>query len=174
MISHEDFTNDAPWVEAEPALTEFTIADQIDGVVLRRLVTHADSRGDLTVLFSQYYTPNAVVPHAYLVRAAPGSLRAWVYHKLQHDRLSCKFGQIRIVLYDLRSESPTYGKLNVLEVGEDNPTQVTIPPFVAHAVQNYGTSDAFFINLPTRAYDPTAPDKLRLPANHPGIPYSFG
>jgi dTDP-4-dehydrorhamnose 3,5-epimerase len=45
---------------------------------------------------------------------------------------------------------------------------------VVHGVQNRGSENAYFINMPTRAYDPAAPDKSRLPANHPGIPYVFG
>jgi dTDP-4-dehydrorhamnose 3,5-epimerase len=82
-------------------------------------------------------------------------------------------GSFRVVLYDLRPDSPTYGVLNVLDVGAANKLQLTIPPFVVHAVQNLGDEDAFFVNMPTRAYDPANPDKSRLPKDHPGIPYRF-
>ena len=77
------------------------------------------------------------------------------------------------MLYDLRPASPTYGKLNVLDVGESNKMTLTIPPFVVHGVQNRGMQMATFINMPTRAYDPSDPDKSRLPFDHPGIPYRF-
>jgi hypothetical protein len=40
-------------------------------------------------------------------------------------------------------------------------------------VQNVGTSEAFFINLPTRPYDYADPDKYRIPVDSGKIPYSF-
>lgn len=172
-LTLEDFTDDTPWEEATPALQPIEIADQIHGVELRRLVTHADGRGDLTVLLSRHYVPEASAPHVYLVNAAPGSVRAWVYHRRQSDRLAYPNGTFRVVLFDLRPDSPTKGVLNVLDVGADNPVQLTIPPFVAHAVQNRGTESAYFVNMPTNAYDPANPDKARVRKDHPGIPYNF-
>lgn len=169
----DDFRADTPWQEAEPTLSEVRIADQIDGVVMRRLTTHADGRGDLTVLLSAHYVPETSTPHVYLVTAAPGSIRAWVYHERQADRLAFTNGDIRVVLFDLRPDSPTHGRLNVIDVGAANRLQLTIPAFVVHAVQNIGTGPAHFVNMPTRAYDPANPDKARLPQDHPGIPYSF-
>ena len=140
---------------------------------LQRLRTHADYRGDLTVLLSDLREPIVSPPHVYLVSAAPGSVRAWVYHKRQFDRLAYTNGDIRVVLYDLRKESPTYGGLNILDVGIANKVLLTIPPRVVHGVQNRGAETATFVNMPTRAYDPTDPDKARLRQDHPGIPYRF-
>jgi dTDP-4-dehydrorhamnose 3,5-epimerase len=172
-LSLDDFVDDAPWVEKGPFLPELRIDDQIDGVRLRRLVTHEDERGGLTVLISNLNEVIAPVPHVYLVSAAPGSIRAWVYHKRQTDRLAYTNGKLRVVLYDLRPESTTYRKLNVVDVGESNRVLLTIPPQVVHAVQNRGLTAATFVNMPTRAYDPAHPDKSRIPYDHPGIPYVF-
>lgn len=82
-------------------------------------------------------------------------------------------GRFRIALYDLRAESVSYRRLNLLDAGEDNRVLLTIPPLVAHCVRNTGTHDAYFVNMPTRAYDPAAPDKARLSISHPGVPYVF-
>ena len=86
-ISLGEFVDDSPWVEDVPLLQEFRIDNQIDGVRLNRLLTREDKRGDLTVLISDLNEVIAPVPHAYLVTAAPGSIRAWVYHKRQSDRV---------------------------------------------------------------------------------------
>ena len=172
-ISLDEFVDDSPWVEDVPLLQEFRIDNQIDGVRLNRLLTREDERGDLTVLISDLNEVIAPVPHAYLVTAAPGSIRAWVYHKRQSDRLACTNGSMRVVLYDLRPQSPTYRELNVIDVGGSNRVLLTIPPEVVHGVQNRGLTAATFLNMPTRAYDPAHPDKSRLPYNHPGIPYVF-
>src|SRR5262245_30109449 len=172
MLSLNEFVDDSPWVD-DPFLQEFRIDNQIEGVRFNRLVTHEDERGDLTVLISDLNKTIAPIPHVYLVTAAPGAIRAWVYHKRQSDRLAFTNGSLRFVLYDLRPQSTTYGGLNVIDVGESNKILLTIPPEVVHGVQNRGLTAATFVNMPTRAYDPAHPDKSRLPRNHPGIPYVF-
>ena len=173
MLRLEDFKDDEPWDHPSKAFHELTVENQIHGVRIHRLERNADHRGDLTVLMSDHFMPGFSTPHVYLVTAAAASIRAWVIHKRQSDRLAYAGGQFRMVLYDLRPDAPTYGVLNVLEVGAANPVVLTIPPFVAHGVQNRGDRDAQFVNMPTRAYDPGNPDKARLPYGHPGIPFVF-
>lgn len=172
-LSLEDFVDDKPWQDDIPLLDDADISSQIDGVRLQRLRTRADGRGDLTVLLSSLYEPVAPPPHVYHVSAGPGSIRAWVYHSRQSDRLAFLNGELRVVLYDLRPDSRTYGKLDVLDVGEANKILLTIPPMVIHGVHNRGAATATFVNMPTHPYDPARPDKSRLRFDHPGIPYSF-
>lgn len=105
--------------------------------------------------------------------AAARSIRAWVYHRRQSDRLAFTMGKLRVVLYDLRPDSPTFQAVNVIDVGAANKVLLTIPPFVVHTVQNPTDEDTCFVNMPTRAYDPSNPDKSRLAWDHPGIPYTF-
>lgn len=173
MLSLSEFVDDPPWIEEGPFLQEFRIDNQIDGVRLNRLITHEYELGGLTVLISDLNQAIAPVPHVYVVTAVPGSIRAWVYHKRQWDRLAFTNGRLRVVLYDLRPQSRTYGKLNAIDVGECNKVLLTIPLEVVHAVQNRGLTSATFVNMPTRAYDPARPDKSRVPYDHPGIPYVF-
>jgi len=172
-LSLSDFTDDKPWVEDAPLLEDVHVENQIEGVRLQRLATRSDKRGDLTVLLSALREPIVPIPHVYLVAAEAGSVRAWVYHKRQHDRLAYTNGEIRVVLFDLRTDSPTFGKLNILDVGADNKILLTIPPFVVHGVQNRGATAATFVNMPTNAYDPANPDKSRIRHDHPGVPYQF-
>ncbi|WP_457940283.1 dTDP-4-dehydrorhamnose 3,5-epimerase family protein [Mesorhizobium sp. 10J20-29] len=171
-LSLEDFTDDPAWDEGR-ILQDVEIENRIDGVRIQRLDTKVDKRGDLTVLLSDLQEPVQPAPHVYWVTAAPGSIRAWVYHKRQYDRLAYTNGDIRVVLYDIRPGSPTHGQLNILDVGEANNITLTIPPFVIHGVHNRGSQTATFINMPTRAYDPSRPDKSRVRFDHPGIPYRF-
>lgn len=42
-----------------------------------------------------------------------------------------------------------------------------------HAVENVGTTEAAFANLPTRAYHYHEPDKYRLPLDTDEIPFRF-
>lgn len=173
-LSLDDFVDDEPWRNDIPLLEDVPGEDLIAGVRVQRLVTHADKRGNLTVLLSSLSQPVTAPPHVYLVSAEPGSIRAWVYHKRQFDRLAYTNGDLRVALYDLRADSPTYGKLNVFDFGEANKALLTIPPFVVHGVHNRGKTTATFVNMPTNVYDPENPDKSRVPFDHPAIPYRFG
>jgi len=146
---------------------------EISGVTFHRLVQRRDDRGYLTELLTMRDNPEEPIVHVYQVHAEPGSIRGWVYHRWQEDRLTFTEGQFRLALYDLREGSPSFRNLEVLDVGAENPARVTIPPHVVHALKNIGPGRACFVNFPTRAYDPANPDKARLPFPDPRIPFEF-
>ncbi|WP_425990213.1 dTDP-4-dehydrorhamnose 3,5-epimerase family protein [Afipia sp. DC4300-2b1] len=170
FLTPDDFVQDAP-VAPTPAPAA-TTADLIDGVTVTPLVTRADHRGGLTELLTTRDGLSQPIVHVYEVEAKAGSLRGWVYHRHQSDRLAFTRGRFRVVLLDIRQDSPTFNKLSVLILGKERPRLLRIPPFIVHAVQNLG-EDATFINMPTRVYDPRDPDKCRLPIDDPRIPFSF-
>lgn len=169
----EDFRDDAPWTPSPGEFAAVPVPDLIEGVRVQRLTSHRDPRGELTVLMTALHDESSVAPHIYHVVAETRSVRAWVYHKRQWDRLAYVDGLFRLVIYDLRPGSPTHGRLNVLDVGADNRVLVTLPPYVIHGLRNLGSRAASFVNMPTRPYDPARPDKSRIPYGHPGIPYAF-
>ena len=172
MIRIEDFEGDAPWVPA-PAPPARLPDDLIAGVVATPLVLNTDARGSLVVLKDSTAEGDEPIVFVYRVTAEPGSIRAWVFHNRQSDRLAFTEGHFRIVLHDIRPTSPSYGAVNVIEAGQDNPLCLRIPPCVVHGVKNDGAR-ASFVNMPTRAYDPAQPDKQRVRYPDPRIPYDFG
>lgn len=171
FLTPDDFVQDAPFVPGQAAAAT-PVADLIDGVTVTPLVTRADHRGGLTELLTTRHGLSEPIVHVYEVEAKAGSLRGWVYHRHQSDRLAFTRGRFRVVLLDIRQDSPTFNKLSVLILGKERPGLLRIPPFVVHAVQNLG-DDATFTNMPTRAYNPRDPDKCRLPIDDPRIPFSF-
>lgn len=170
-LSLNDFADDAPFTKQTAALAERS-QDLIEGVEILPLTRNADKRGALVELsiFDQASEP---LVHVYQVFAAPGSVRAWVYHKRQYDRLAYTDGKFEVVLFDLRAKSATYRMLNVFHLGAAAPSLIRIPPFVVHGVKNMGEAYSSFVNMPTQRYDPAAPDKSRLPQDDPRIPYKF-
>lgn len=171
-VDSSAFRQDPRWAHADDAKPDLK-ASEIVGVIIEPLVRHSDDRGNLVELLTSRTGPVENFVHSYLVTASPGSVRAWVYHKIQHDRLHFTTGLFKIVLYDIRKDSPSYGKLQVIEAGFDNPIRMTIPPYVVHGVCNIGETDASFINMPTQLYDLNNPDKYRIHHPSPEIPYEF-
>ncbi|MFQ6546679.1 dTDP-4-dehydrorhamnose 3,5-epimerase family protein [Aestuariibius sp. 2305UL40-4] len=169
----DNFKPDEPWI---PEKTDTAAHDGqlIDGVTITPIKVYGDHRGELVELLTlrDAHPDEEPIVHVYRVTAVPGSIRGWVYHERQADRLAYTQGHFRIVLYDIRKGSPTEGMINVLELGEDNPARLRIPAFVVHAVQNRGET-ASFVNLPTSIYDPAMPDKCRLKYPDPSVPYEF-
>lgn len=175
MLRIEDFIQDPPTAAlAAPArCIAAEWPDLIAGVAIHQLSRGADARGALNELLTTRDGPIDPIVHIYQVHAEPGSVRAWVLHRRQDDRLAFTNGAMRVVLYDPRPDSPSLGRLNVFDLGAARPCLLRIPRHVVHGVQNRGEAIATFVNMPTRAYDPADPDKWRLPADHPGIPYRF-
>jgi len=171
-IGSSVFRQDPRWAHADDARPDLK-ACEIDGVIIEPLVRHSDDRGNLVELLTSRTGPVENFVHSYIVTAAPGSVRAWVYHKLQHDRLHFTTGLFKIVLYDIREDSPSFGTLSVLEAGLNNPIRLVLPPFVVHGVCNIGESEAYFINMPTQLYDLKNPDKYRIQHPSPDIPFEF-
>lgn len=173
----EDFEQDKPWMQPDlPAPVR--IDDQIDGVMIQPLSVNRYKPGRLFELLSLRPGPDGTVsqlpiPHVYRVFAEPGSIRAWVYHAVQFDRLTFLEGDYLVVLYDLRPDSPTYGRINEITLGSDFPARLTIPPKVVHGVRNVGPTRTSFVNLPTEFYDPANPDKFRISVDDERMPYVF-
>ncbi len=151
-----------------------SVAPLIDGVRTRSAVTIPDDRGSICEIYSNAWNfTDAPLVYVYQVTVRPHKLKGWVVHYKQDDRLFLSQGTLKIVLYDAREASPTHGMLNVLYLSEHNRGLINIPRGVFHAIQNVGDTDALFINLPSRPYDHTDPDKYRLPPNNDVIPYRF-
>ena len=172
-LRFEDFVSDKPTVAKIKSAGATPEPSSIEGVKTTFLTSGSDSRGSLFELLSTRDGLLEPIVHVYQVHAAPGSIRGWVYHKHQTDRLAYTNGDFRLVLYDTRPESPTNGVLEILDVGAKRRCLVTIPPLVIHGLQNRGDDVATFVNMPTKVYDPEKPDKHRLPADHPDSPYKF-
>ena len=149
------------------------LPDPIAGCSATRLISNEDERGFLIELLTTRDRPIEPIVHVYQVHARPGSLRAWIYHRKQFDRLAFTDGQFKVVLADIREDSPTYGRINEIVVGEESRVLLTIAPLVAHAVQNVGEETSVFVNLPTRAYEHADPDKYRLSVDSKLFGYAF-
>ncbi|MGH3111618.1 MAG: cupin domain-containing protein [Gaiellaceae bacterium] len=151
-----------------------SLEELIAGVEIRRPPTHADGRGTLTEIMDLRwgFTDDPLV-YVYMVTIRPRQVRGWVVHREQNDRVFAYAGTLKIVLYDARTESPTYGRLNVFHFGAHDRALVAVPAGVYHAVQNVGDDEGAFVNLPSQPYRHEDPDKYRLPLDNDVIPYQL-
>jgi dTDP-4-dehydrorhamnose 3,5-epimerase len=146
----------------------------IDGVELRRLTVHADHRGALTPMLDAR-DPLWAEPlvYAYCITIRPSRIKGWGMHERQTDRYVTISGNVRVVLFDDRIDSPTRDTLAQIHFTDVTPGVLTIPPGVWHATHNWGESVATIVNFPTRPYDAEDPDKNRIDPHSGAIPFDW-
>jgi dTDP-4-dehydrorhamnose 3,5-epimerase len=150
------------------------LAPEILGVEVRRLPIHADARGILTPVLDirdPFWSESVV--YAYRFSILPGRIKGWAMHEFQTDRYFVASGNVRVVLFDGRDDSPSAGSIVEIHVTDRTPGVVKIPPGVWHANQNWGQTEAHVVNFPTRAYEPDHPDKHRIDPHGGTIPFDW-
>jgi dTDP-4-dehydrorhamnose 3,5-epimerase len=145
----------------------------IDGVKTKKLTAHHDERGWLAEILRSDEEIFDEFGQVYVSVAYPGVVKGWHYHKLQTDHFCVLKGMLKVVLYDQREESKTFGEVNEFFMGEGNLMLVKIPPLVVHGVKAISSEPGFLINCPTRPYNHEQPDEYRIDPHSGQIPYSW-
>jgi dTDP-4-dehydrorhamnose 3,5-epimerase len=161
---------DAPTVSADGA----SLAQLPEGVTFRDAPTHIDARGSVCEIFDARWDwhPDPLV-FVYMFTLRPGQTKGWGMHKEHEDRYFILAGDLEIVMYDEREDSPTRGLVASVVLTEHRRRLMNVPTGVWHANRNLGTEDVIVINCPTTPYDHEDPDKYRLPLDTDRIPYRF-
>jgi dTDP-4-dehydrorhamnose 3,5-epimerase len=152
--------------------------DLIEGVRYRfaRPVTH--DHGHLTEVFrTSWGLTDAPIVQVNATTTFPGRVRAWGLHLRTIDRLFVLSGAVRIVCYDARIASPTFGRINELFFSERTQGLVVIPFGIYHGWKNVGDTECVIVSMPSQLYDHDGPDRYELPWDDPAaadvIPYQW-
>ncbi len=144
----------------------------IEGVVIKELVTHPDERGFFRELIRStdpFFTEGfAQLSHSLM---HPGVSKAWHIHKTQVDWWYVPVGVLKVALYDTRSDSPTKGVLQEIFMGDAHGYSILkIPPGVAHGCKAIGGT-AHLIYVTSNIYD--TEEEGRIPYDDPEIGYDW-
>ncbi|MDB5696986.1 MAG: dTDP-4-dehydrorhamnose 3,5-epimerase [Sphingomonas bacterium] len=166
----EGAVKDGPLNTAEWQMLQEPIA----GLCVREILHVPRDHGIITELYRPDWDPTGLpVVHAYQSRLFPGAIGAWSCHADNFDRLFVNQGLVKLVAYDGREDSATYGRVSEYRIGDHRPTFVVLPPGVWHGLQNLAPVDALVINFSSSAYDYANPDHYRLPQDTDAIPYQW-
>jgi dTDP-4-dehydrorhamnose 3,5-epimerase len=131
-----------------------TLEVKISGVIYKPLVIYPDQRGWLAEIFRQDEVATDHVPvMAYVSVTKPGVGRGPHAHRDQTD-MFCFMGpgNFRVVLWDNRADSPTFGTRQDFHLGESCPAVLIVPPGVVHGYRNVGDGPGFVCNFANRLY----------------------
>ncbi len=124
----------------------------IEGVIIKKIEKNVDARGWLAEFFRSdevAYRPAM----GYVSLTKPDVVRGPHEHKYQSDAfIFMGPGNFELYLWDNRAASATKGEQVKLEVGENNPVLVIVPPGVVHGYKCVSDQDGLCINLPDKLY----------------------
>lgn len=146
---------------------------EIDGVVVKSLVRHADDRGYFAEILRDDEGLLQRFGQASVSMTYPGVIKAFHYHEEQDDLWFFPVGAAQVVLYDRRPDSPTRGLTQVLYAGEDIPVLIRIPVGVAHGYRVLGVKPLLIVYFTTQSYRPERPDEYRIPWDDPAIGFDW-
>ncbi|HBE44673.1 MAG TPA: dTDP-4-dehydrorhamnose 3,5-epimerase [Deltaproteobacteria bacterium] len=145
----------------------------IHDVVIKNLKVIPDERGRLMEILRNDESLFKKFGQVYMTTTYPDVVKAWHYHKIQDDFITCVHGMLKLVLYDDRDASPTRGEVNEFFIGVHNPVLVKVPRMVYHGWKCISKEEAIVINVPTEAYNRENPDEYRIDPHNNNIPYSW-
>ena len=124
----------------------------IEGVIVKKLNKYNDDRGWLTEIY-RHDDIDYLPAMSYVSLTKPGVVRGPHEHVYQTDAFAfIGPGAFKLHLWDRREESATYKEHLEIEVGEDSPSLVIVPPGVVHGYKCVSDIDAISINLPSKLY----------------------
>ena len=143
----------------------------INGVIISELEQIVDERGKVmhmlrcdSALFEKF-------GEIYFSVVNSGAVKAWKRHLKMTQHFAVPVGKINLVLYDDRTDSTSCGRVEVIEIGENNYCLVKIPPLVWYGFKGISTVPALIANLTDIPHNP---DELeRMDSFNDYIPYNW-
>ena len=160
-------------------MAEIVESDVIAGVYVVQPVIHGDERGIFIETYRRQWFPGG----REMIQGNRGDRRAGAvvglhYHLHQADYWYVPFGRARVVLHDLRTDSPTDGKTMTVDIGSEPGTPgnqhdhrgIYIPPGVAHGFA--ALTDMTITYLVDGYYNPA--DELGVAWDDPAVEADWG
>lgn len=143
----------------------------IDGVVIRPLRKFPDERG---TIMHGVRNDNILSPfgEVYFKKLYDGVINGWHVHQELELNYICLTGMIKLVLFDMRETSPTFGLLQEIFFGDDNYCLVHVPPGIANGSKGMTAPFALMCNVASHAHDPNL-KYTRIDPHKGEIPYDW-
>ena len=156
-------------------------AGPIQGVEIHRLPRFVDDRG----FFQEIYRAKADHPGSeglagffagvpvaqvnYTIVDVENHVKGLHYHLKQQDVWFCPHpSKAKFVLFDVRKDSPTFLRTQVVGACDGQDLLVRSPAGVAHGYRPL-TNPCALLYIVTRTFDVNDPDEYRIPWDHPAV-----
>ena len=141
------------------------------GVEIIKKNVIADERGKILHMLKINDKKNKKFGEIYFSYVYPKMIKAWHIHKKMTLNYVAAYGKIKLVLYDDREKSKTFGKIQEIFLSNDNHLLVSIPPLVWNGFSSADNNLAILANCSDIPHDKT--EILRLDYDDPKFPYNW-
>jgi dTDP-4-dehydrorhamnose 3,5-epimerase len=147
--------------------------NSIEGVSIISLKKVVNERGHLMEVQRDDDPLYPGFGQAYITCTLPGVIKAWYRHHKQFDQIALIKGELTLVLYDSRNDSPTCHSLLEIVITDQATALVQIPPEIWHGFKSLGSEPTYLLHLNSVAFDFEQTDEDRLPSSTLSIPYKW-
>jgi dTDP-4-dehydrorhamnose 3,5-epimerase len=148
------------------------IQTDIAGITVTVLREIADERGAVLHMLRCDAEDFTQFGECYFSEVMPTAIKAWKKHIIQTQNLAVPVGRIRLVIFDDRENSPSNGKLLIMELGRPDAYQrVQIPPGIWYGFTCISNTPALLANCANHPHIQS--ESLLLDVNDHSIPYSW-
>jgi dTDP-4-dehydrorhamnose 3,5-epimerase len=153
----------------------------IEGVRTLKLPRWTDDRGFFMEIFranpnhpesralAEFFAGAPAAQMNFSVVDAENHIKGLHYHLRQEDIwFFPPPSKAKVVLYDIRKSSSTFGKTQTLIAGGGQDLLIRIPTGVAHGYRPL-TNPCSLLYVVTETFDPGSPDEFRIPWDHPAV-----
>ena len=145
--------------------------NNIDGVKIITKKVISDDRGKFYICLKMM-TVNIKNLEKYIFHMFfQKKIKAWHIHKKMTLNYVAAFGKIKLVLYDDRNKSPTFGMTQEIFLSNENHRLVIIPPLIWNGFTSADDNLAILANCSDIPHDKS--EILRLNFNDPKFPYDW-
>ena len=143
----------------------------IEGILVKPLKVFVDERGKVMHMVRQDADFFKQFGEVYFSLVNPGVVKGWKKHLRMTQHLAVPVGNIKLVLYDERKDSPTHSQIQEISIGIDNYQLVRIPALVWYGFSSVGSDYALVANCTDLPHDPN--ESISIDLSDARIPYNW-
>jgi len=143
----------------------------IEGIKITPLKQIEDKRGKVMHMLRNDSENFTKFGEIYFSTAHPNKVKGWHLHSKMTLNYAVVLGEIKLVLYDSRTNSKTKGQVQEFFLSQENYKLISVPPLIWNGFMNIGNTTAIVANCADLPYDDT--EIKRKSAYDEDIPYDW-
>ena len=143
----------------------------IEGIKITPLKQIKDERGKVMHMLRNDSENFTKFGEIYFSTAHPNKVKGWHLHSKMTLNYAVVLGEIKLVLYDSRTNSKTKGQVQEFFLSQENYKLISVPPLIWNGFMNIGNTIAIVANCADLPYDDA--EIKRISAYDKDIPYDW-
>ena len=137
-------------------------SNKIEGFQIKEKKIISDDRGKILHMLKSTDSSFEKFGEIYFSYVFPGKIKAWHIHSKMTLNYVAAYGKIKLVLYDEREKSKTFGKIQEIFLSNENHKLVVIPPMIWNGFSTADNNTAVLANCSNIPHDKNEISRLKF------------